>query len=105
MINLKLYKNKNLVFSKDGKQEKEILIFDNIIYDPINYILIKEDNNFKYELNFKKNTSLITIKENDYSLNLKMNVTNMEIKDNIHKIYYNIESENLIQNDIIITFK
>jgi hypothetical protein len=104
MAEIKLYKNGELVFTKTGKEDKGIFIFDNIMYDSMNCLLIKEDNSFKYTLDFKNSTSEITLKENDYKLNLKLRVTNMKLDKSTHNIYYNIESEKLIKNNIIITF-
>lgn len=104
MVSIKLFKNGTSVLEKAGKRDEQVLTFDNITYNLNDQILIREDDNFRFYLDFNKNISEITIKENNYKLNLKIKVINKSISNNIHEIYYNIESENVIENKIIITF-
>jgi hypothetical protein len=104
MVSIKLFKNGTSVLEKEGKRDEQVLTFDNITYNLNDQILIREDDNFRFYLDFNKNISEITIKENNYKLNLKIKVINKSISNNIHEIYYNIESENVIENKIIITF-
>ena len=103
MAKIELFKNEELVLTKTGLLENEYYIFDNIKYDFQNNILVREDDNFKYCLDFKENSAEIIIKENNYNLDLKINVINILIDDNFHEITYNIESEDVIKNKIIIT--
>jgi hypothetical protein len=104
MISIKLFKNGDSVLEKEGKRDEQVLTFDNITYNINDQILIREDDNFRFYLDFNKSISEVTIKENNYKLNLKIKVINKSISNNIHEIYYNIESENVIENKIIITF-
>lgn len=104
MVSIKLFKNGDSVLEKEGKRDEQVLTFDNITYNINDQILIREDDNFRFYLDFNKSISEVTIKENNYKLNLKIKVINKSISNNIHEIYYNIESENVIENKIIITF-
>ena len=101
---LNLYKNDVKVLSKEGINDNNKYVFENIIYDRENIILIREDNNFKYELNFKEENATIVLKMQDYVLNMELKVLNKELNDNCHKITYNIESEEVISNVLEIKF-
>ena len=91
MAKIKLYKNDNLVLEHDGDiQDNNLLVFENIVYDPEKFILIRENDDFKFELDFKCSLAIITLKK--------------EIGNDSHKIYYNIESEEVISNVLEITF-
>lgn len=104
MAKIELYKNCKKVLEKDGNQKENLYYFDNIIYNPTTKTLIREDNNFKYFIDFDNSFSEVTIKENNYSLNIKIVIVNLIINKNIHEISYNIESEATIENKIVITF-
>lgn len=104
MIKIVLYKNNKIVLEKEGKIQENLIFFDNIIYDLNAETLIREDANFKFYLDFLNEKSEVTIKENDYLLNLQIKVIKKNITNNKHEIYYNIESENVIENCIVITF-
>lgn len=100
-----LYKNNNIVFEKNAIIENNILKVDNIIFDIEKCILTREDDNFKYELDFKNNNALVLMKSNNYSLNLLLDTKEiMTTKDKITIKYY-IESDDKISNqiDIILT--
>lgn len=104
MVKIKLFKDDELVLEKDGIIENNSYIFDNITYIPAKNILIREDDNFKYLLDFKNNNATVTIKQNNFSLNLIINTNDIKISNNCHKIYYTIESDDLINNRVEITF-
>lgn len=100
-----LYKNNNIVFEKNAIIENNILKVDNIIFDIEKCILTREDDNFKYELDFKNNNALVLMKSNNYSLNLLLDTKEiMTTKEKITIKYY-IESDDKISNqiDIILT--
>lgn len=105
MIKIKLFKNDELVLEKEGILEDNIFLFDNISYNKDNLVLVREDDNFKFSLDFKQNKAEVLIKENDYQLDLKLETKDKNISDDCHKIYYNIESEEVINNKLEITFK
>lgn len=104
MANIKLYKNDKLVLEHDGVLNNDLLVFENIVYDPEKYILIRENDDFKFELDFKCSLAIITLKKEGHSLDLNLSNVKREIESNNHKIYYNIESEEVISNILEITF-
>ena len=102
MAKIKLYKNDNLVLEHDGDtQDNNLLVFENIVYDPNKFILIDD---FKFELDFKCSLAIITLKKEGHSLDLNLSNVKKEIGNDSHKIYYNIESEEVISNVLEITF-
>jgi len=104
MAVLNLYKNGQLVLIKEGRVQDKKCIFENIIYDKDNNILIREDDNIKYELNFESESATIILKEQDYVLNLNLKVLDKDLNNSYHKINYNIESEDVISNSLEIYF-
>ena len=105
MAKIKLYKNDNLVLEHDGDiQDNNLLVFENIVYDPEKFILIRENDDFKFELDFKCSLAIITLKKEGHSLDLNLSNVKKEIGNESHKIYYNIESEEVISNVLEITF-
>ena len=99
-----LYKNGELVLEKTGTKENNNLLFENIVFDLNLMVLTREDDNFKYVLDFKNESALVLIKENNYSLNIKINVLSLIEGVGYIEIKYNIESEVLIENKIIINY-
>ena len=101
---LKLYKNDKLELSLKGIKEEEKCLFDNIIYDTNKNLLIREDNDFKYTLDFNKKGVMIELKE--YNQLLKMILKNVEIKISKKglRVKYIIETEESILNEIEINF-
>ena len=104
MVKISLFKNGELVLAKNGKLLNNDLVFENIVYNIDNCILTREDASFKYELDFKNETSIVILKEQDYILNLIIKVKSKIIRNNYHKISYTIESENLINNELEVIF-
>ena len=104
MIKIFLYKNNELVLEKEGLLQDNNYIFDNIIYSFIDLTLIREDDNFKYVIDFANENATVTIKENNYSLNIKVKVVDIIKEESYHEIKYNIESEELIENKLVIYF-
>lgn len=102
---LKLYKNENLVFEKEGKIQNNMFYTDNIQLDIINYILIREDKDFKYELNYKLNQANINLKQQNYDITINIDTKNIVTKDNYLEINYSIASEEEVNNTIILTFE
>ncbi len=102
MLKIELIKNGDIVFTKEGFKEKEILWFENISYDPEKYILIREDDNFKYTLDFLKEEAIVLLKEKNFELRLDLKVMSLDVSDIAHTIVYNIESDDDIQNKIIV---
>lgn len=105
MVKINLFKNEKLVLSKAGKLEDRDCIFENIVYNLDNYILTREDDSFKYQLDFNNEQAFVTIKDKDYVLDLKIKVISKVISDEVHKISYEIESENKISNVIEVILK
>jgi hypothetical protein len=104
MAVIKLFKNEDLVFSKEGNLKDNLFIFENITYDKVNNILIREDADFKYVLDFKKSVATITLKVQNYYLDIKLKTLLMELDDNYHKIVYNIESDEELSNVLEVIF-
>lgn len=104
MNKLKLYKNENLVFEKEGKIENNIFYTDNIQLDLKNYILIREDQEFKYELNYNNNKANITLKEQNYNITIGINTKSIILTEKYLEIKYSIETEEEVNNIIILTF-
>ena len=102
MYKLKLYKNNELVFEKNGTKKDDIYAFENINYNPEELILIREDNNFKYLLDFKNGEAIITLKEKNLEIKLDIKVVNVNNNEMLHEIIYNIESDELSENKIIV---
>lgn len=102
MNKIKLYKNNNLVFEKEGTKTNNIFEFENIRFDNLNNILIREDENFKYELDFKNNNAVVIIKSQNYTLNLLLTTKEIIKKENKVIIIYNIESDENSENKIEI---
>ena len=102
MYKLKLYKNNELVFEKKGTKKEDIYVFENINYNPEELILIREDNNFKYLLDFKNGEAIVTLKEKNLEIKLNIKVVNVNNNEMLHEIIYNIESDELSENKIIV---
>ena len=102
MYKLKLYKNNELVFEKKGTKKDDFYVFENINYNPEELILIREDNNFKYLLDFKKGEAIVTLKEKNLEIKLDIKVVNVNNNEMLHEIIYNIESDELSENKIIV---
>ena len=103
-MELNLYKKRKLELSIKGKKENNFLIFDNIIYDIENNILIREDNEFKYIMDFKNKEVNIELKDYGKSLNMDIKIIKMELNLKKHLIIYSIESDDLIENKLEILF-
>lgn len=102
MYKLKLYKNNELVFEKTGTKKEDFYVFENIDYNPEELILIREDNNFKYLLDFKNGEAIVTLKEKNLEIKLNIKVINVNNNEMVHEITYNIESDELSENKIIV---
>lgn len=104
MNKLRLYKNNNIVFEKDATIKDNKVLAENITYYINESILVREDDNFKYELNFKDNNALVLIKEKNYSLNLLLETKEITHNDQTITIIYKIESdiENVNKIEIIL---
>lgn len=102
MYKLKLYKNNELVFEKTGTKKDDFYVFENIDYNPEELILIREDNNFKYLLDFKNGEAIVTLKEKNLEIKLNIKVINVNNNEMFHEITYNIESDELSENKIIV---
>lgn len=104
MAKLTLYKNNSIVLTKDGTFSENIFVFDNIIFDKNQKTLVREDGNFKYLLDFKNEIAEVTLKEQDYVLDLNLNVLDKSFDADFIEITYTIESENIIENKLVIFF-
>lgn len=102
MLKIELIKNGKTVFEKFGIRENEKLKFENISYDPSLYILTREDDNFKYTLDFSNEEAIVLLKEKNFELKLNLKVINLDVFDSVHEIVYNIESDDEIQNKIVV---
>lgn len=105
MIKLKLLKNEQIVFEKEGTITNNIFTTENIQIDIINHILTREDNNYKYILDFKQNNAEIKLKEHNYTLNINLTTTSILKTENYLEIKYTIESEEKVNNTILLTFE
>lgn len=105
MTKLKLLKNEQIVFEKEGTINNNIFTTENIQIDIINHILTREDNNYKYTLDFKKNNAEIILKEQNYILNINLTTNNILKTENYLEIKYTIEIEEKVNNTILLTFE
>lgn len=105
MAKLKLLKNNNIVFEKEGILKNNLFTTENIQIDTINHILTREDKNYKYTLNFKNNNAEIILKEHNYILNINLTTTSILKTDTYLEIIYTIESEEKVNNTILLTFE
>ena len=101
---LNLYKNGKLELSLNGYINNNIVLFDNITYDKEKIILIREDETYKYIIDFNNNSASIELKEYGQILPLLVNNIEKNISDNKHIIKYNIESEDDVLNELEIIF-
>ena len=67
-------------------------------------ILIREDNTFKYIIDFNTCTASIELKEYGQTLPLLVHNVEKNINNRKHKTKYNIESEENIINELEIIF-
>ena len=104
MMVLNLYKNGKLELSLNGYINNNIILFDNITYDKEKIILIREDETYKYIIDFNNNSASIELKEYGQILPLLVNNIEKNISDNKHIIKYNIESEDDVLNELEIIF-
>ena len=104
MANIKLYKNDDLVFEKRGVLLEDKYVFENIFYDYGNNILVRENDDFKYLLDFKNKIASVELKAHNYSLDLKINTISMDLNDTKHIITYSIESEDNAVNILEVFF-
>lgn len=102
MVKINLYKDGNLVLTKEGKIEDKDCVFGNIVYNLDDLILTREDASYKYQLDFHDEEAFVLLKDQNYVLDLTIKVISRELSDKLHKISYVIESENKISNDIEI---
>lgn len=102
MAMIELYKDNELIFKKNGMLKDKFYIFDNIKYDYINNILIREDDDFKYCLNFNEKEAIVTIKQNNFNLDLSLEIKSINLNKNLHEIIYKIESDESKENKIIV---
>ena len=104
MVKLNLYKNNQIVLTKEGILNNDVFIFDNIIFNKNKNTLTREDDNFKYFLNFDEEIAEVTIKEQDYILDLSIKLIEKNINKKTIEIIYTIESEEVIENKLEIIF-
>lgn len=104
MSKIKLYKNASLVFEKEGNIKDNIFEVENIKFDLINHILYRENDSYKYTLDYKQNNANIELKEHNYSLNMLLDTKSILKTEDYLKIVYSIESEDKIDNTIEIYF-
>ena len=104
MMILNLYKNGKLSLTLNGSINDNKGIFDNIIYDIEKMILIREDNTYKYVIDFKQKSAILELKEYKQTLPLVVKNIKIEVNNNKHKIAYNIESEEDILNELEVIF-
>ncbi len=104
MMVLYLFKNGELELTLNGIIDDKKMIFDNIIYDKENMILIREDASFKYIIDFNNNKASIELKEYNQNLSLLVQTLEKELTSNTHKIKYIIESEDNAINELVIIF-
>ena len=102
MVKIYLYKNDELVLTKEGKKEDNEYVFGNIVYNYDNHTLIREDASFRYLLDFKNNSALVLIKEQNFSLDLEINTLSIKENDKYLKVEYVIESDDKIHNTLKI---
>ena len=104
MSKIKLYKNTSLVFEKEGNIKDNIFEVENIKVDLINHILYRENESYKYTLDYKQNNANIQLKEHNYTLNMLLDTKSILKTDEYLKIIYSIESEDKIDNTLEIYF-
>lgn len=104
MSKIKLYKNTSLVFEKEGNIKDNIFEVENIKVDLINHILYRENESYKYTLDYKQNNANIELKEHNYTLNMLLDTKSILKTDEYLKIIYSIESEDKIDNTLEIYF-
>ena len=103
-MELNLYKNGKLVLTADGKLEGDEAVFGNIVYHLVDHTLIRQDASYKYFLDFKNEEAEVELKEYNHVLPLTIKTVAIECTDKIHKISYNIESEQTIENVLEVIF-
>ena len=103
-MEMKLYKNGKEVLSITGKLVDTDAVFGNTVYDTKKHILTKEDASYKYLLDFDNDKATVDLKDYNQSLPLKIKTIKKDITTTKHKIIYNIESDNKIENILEINF-
>ncbi len=107
MFKIMLYKNKSLVFEKEGVPDGDCIKFDDIFYNLKNYSLIRENSDYKYTLDFNNEEATVELKEKNFILPLGINVKKKDITSKKHVIIYSIDSDNESENilEISLNFK
>ena len=101
---LNLYKNGKLVLTAEGTLQGDEAVVGNIVYHMVDNTLIRQDASYKYLLDFKNEEAEVELKEYNQSLPLTIKVLSIEVSDKGHKISYNIESEQTIENVLEVFF-
>ena len=101
---LNLYKNGKLVLTAEGTLQGDEAVFGNIVYHMVDNTLIRQDASYKYLLDFKNEEAEVELKEYNQSLPLTIKVLSIEVSEKGHKISYNIESEQTIENVLEVFF-
>ena len=102
---LNLYKNNNLELTVSGILHKDKAIFNNIVYDIKNKILIKDEETYKYSIDFSHNEAIVELKEYGYFLSLNVKIIEIIEQKDKYQIMYQIESEDDVINKIEIFLK
>lgn len=103
-MELNLYKNGKLVLTAEGELQGDEAVFGNIVYNIVEHTLIRQDASYKYLLDFKNEEAEVELKEYNQSLPLTIKTVSIECDDKLHKIAYNIESEQTIENVLEVFF-
>lgn len=76
--------------------------FDGFKYTYMDKVLYKDGKNELIKLDFNNKKCLISLKNNNYELFLSINLTKFVEEDNFIEIIYAIESEENVENKVII---
>ncbi len=106
-INFKFKKNNNILINKNNikcifQNNKLSFIDDCIKYSYFNKVFIKENEEELICLDFNFEKCKIHLKKQGFILNLKIKLKHYSINNNKLKIIYTIETEEDIENTIII---
>lgn len=103
-MELNLYKNGKLVLTAEGELKGIEAVFGNIVYNTKEHTLVREDASYRYLLDFKCEEASVLLKEYDKTLPLKIKTVSINTDKKLHKIAYNIESEETIENVLEVIF-
>lgn len=93
MAKIEVFKNEKIEFCKEVLEKSNLLLFETSSFDINKLILIRDDSEYNFELNFTTSKGIIFLKNEKISFDLPIKIYQKEISDKIIKITYNIESD------------